>query len=174
MLARAGTRRARRRRGCGRRGRLRGAAHSDYLARNLADRYAAAQADPVGSLQAALSGVGDYLPLHVAHRLALTGPALTVGTACSTSLVAVHLAAQSLLAGSATRPSRAAPPDRAAGQGYLHVPDGIFSADGRVRAFSAEGTGIVHSQGSAWRCCAGCATPSPTAIRSWPWCAVRR
>ncbi|MWA16230.1 type I polyketide synthase [Streptomyces sp. BA2] len=125
-----------------------GSAHSDYLTRNLARRYADSAADPVGSLQAAISGVGDYLPLHVAHRLALTGPALAVGTACSTSLVAVHLAAQSLLAGEcdtalAGGSSLIVPQ----GRGYLHVPDGIFSVDGQVRTFSAEGTGIVHSQG---------------------------
>ncbi|MFI6209018.1 SDR family NAD(P)-dependent oxidoreductase [Streptomyces sp. NPDC051041] len=125
-----------------------GAAHSDYLARNLADRYAASPTDPVGSLQAALGGVADYLPLHVAHRLGLTGPAVAVGTACSTSLVAVHLAAQSLLAGEcdtalAGGSSLIVPQ----GRGYLHVPDGIFSADGHVRTFSAEGTGIVHTQG---------------------------
>ncbi|MDN3268070.1 type I polyketide synthase [Streptomyces sp. MA15] len=125
-----------------------GAAHSDYLARNLADRYAASATDPVGSLQAALAGVADYLPLHVAHRLALTGPAVAVGTACSTSLVAVHLAAQSLLAGECdTALAGGASLIVPQGRGYLHVPDGIFSADGRVRTFSAEGTGIVHTQG---------------------------
>ena len=59
-----------------------GAAHSDYLTRNLADRYAASATDPVGSLQAALAGVADYLPLHVAHRLALT-PEWTKGMAGS-------------------------------------------------------------------------------------------
>ncbi|MEV0642083.1 SDR family NAD(P)-dependent oxidoreductase [Streptomyces sp. NPDC050619] len=125
-----------------------GAAHSDYLTRHLARRYTDSATDPVGSLQAAISGVGDYLPLHVAHRLALTGPAISVGTACSTSLVAVHLAAQSLLAGEcdtalAGGSSLIVPQ----GRGYLHVPDGIFSTDGRVRPFSAEGSGIVHSQG---------------------------
>lgn len=125
-----------------------GAAHSDYLARNLADRYAASATDPVGSLQAALAGVADYLPLHVAHRLALTGPAVAVGTACSTSLVAVHLAAQSLLAGECdTALAGGASLIVPQGRGYLHVPDGIFSADGHVRTFSAEGTGIVHTQG---------------------------
>ncbi|WAX76654.1 type I polyketide synthase [Streptomyces sp. KMM 9044] len=125
-----------------------GAAHSDYLARNLADRYAASDTDPVGSLQAALAGVADYLPLHVAHRLALTGPAVAVGTACSTSLVAVHLAAQSLLAGECdTALAGGASLIVPQGRGYLHVPDGIFSADGHVRTFSAGGTGIVHTQG---------------------------
>ncbi|WP_307935760.1 beta-ketoacyl synthase N-terminal-like domain-containing protein [Salinispora arenicola] len=125
-----------------------GAAHSDYLMRNLAHRYTSAASDPVGSLQTAMATVGDYLPLQVAHRLGLTGPAIAVNTTCSTSLVAVHLAAQSLLAGECdTALAGGASLTVPQGLGYLYVPDGIFSVDGRVRAFSAEGTGIVHSQG---------------------------
>ncbi|WP_028182940.1 type I polyketide synthase [Salinispora arenicola] len=125
-----------------------GAAHSDYLMRNLAHRYTSAASDPVGSLQTAMATVGDYLPLQVAHRLGLTGPAIAVNTTCSTSLVAVHLAAQSLLAGECdTALAGGASLIVPQGLGYLYVPDGIFSIDGRVRTFSAEGTGIVHSQG---------------------------
>lgn len=125
-----------------------GAAHSDYLMRNLAHRYTSAASDPVGSLQTAMATVGDYLPLQVAHRLGLTGPAIAVNTTCSTSLVAVHLAAQSLLAGECdTALAGGASLIVPQGLGYLYVPDGIFSVDGRVRTFSAEGTGIVHSQG---------------------------
>ncbi|NUU26274.1 MAG: type I polyketide synthase, partial [Streptomycetaceae bacterium] len=127
-----------------------GAAHSAYLARNLRDRHdpTGAGADPIGSLQAAMAGIADYLPLHVAHRLGLTGPAMAVNTTCSTSLVAVHVAAQALLAGEcdtalAGGVSLIVPQ----GRGYLHVPDAMFSADGRVRPFSADGTGIVYSQG---------------------------
>ncbi|MEH1015773.1 SDR family NAD(P)-dependent oxidoreductase [Micromonospora sp. CPCC 206060] len=125
-----------------------GAAHSDYLMRNLAHRYNSAATDPVGSLQTAMATVGDYLPLQVAHRLGLTGPAIAVNTTCSTSLVAVHLAAQSLLAGECdTALAGGASLIVPQGLGYLYVPDGIFSVDGRVRTFSADGTGIVHSQG---------------------------
>lgn len=125
-----------------------GAAHSDYLMRNLAHRYTSAASDPVGSLQTAMATVGDYLPLQVAHRLGLTGPAIAVNTTCSTSLVAVHLAAQSLLAGECdTALAGGASLIVPQGLGYLYVPDGIFSIDGLVRAFSADGTGIVHSQG---------------------------
>ncbi|MFI6785103.1 SDR family NAD(P)-dependent oxidoreductase [Micromonospora sp. NPDC050276] len=125
-----------------------GAAHSDYLMRNLAHRYTSSATDPVGSLQTAMATVGDYLPLQVAHRLGLTGPAIAVNTTCSTSLVAVHLAAQSLLAGECdTALAGGASLIVPQGLGYLYVPDGIFSIDGRVRTFSADGTGIVHSQG---------------------------
>ncbi|MEU6719552.1 SDR family NAD(P)-dependent oxidoreductase [Nonomuraea sp. NPDC046802] len=127
-----------------------GAAHSSYLMANLHHRYDATGggADPVGSLQTAMATVGDYLPLHVAYRLGLTGPALAVNTTCSTSLVAVHVAAQALLNGECdTALAGGVSLTVPQGHGYLHVPDAMFSADGRVRPFSAEGSGIVFSQG---------------------------
>ncbi|MDA3625743.1 type I polyketide synthase, partial [Saccharopolyspora sp. WRP15-2] len=127
-----------------------GAAHSSYLASNLADRWSptGGGADPVGSLQTAMATHADYLPLQVAYRLNLTGPAIAVNTTCSTSLVAVHTAAQSLLneecdTAIAGGVSLIVPQ----GHGYLHVAEGIYSADGRVRPFSADGSGIVYSQG---------------------------
>ncbi|RNL83027.1 type I polyketide synthase [Halostreptopolyspora alba] len=127
-----------------------GAAQSAYLAVNLPDRWnpAGAGADPVGSLQTAIATQTDYLPLQVAYRLDLTGPAISVNTACSTSLVAVHSAVQSLASGEcdtalAGGVSLIVPQ----GHGYLYTPDGIYSRDGTVRPFSAEGTGVVYSQG---------------------------
>jgi len=127
-----------------------GSMQSAYLASNLAGRWdpTGAGPDPLGSLATAMATQPDYLPLQVAYRLDLTGPAVAVASSCSTSLVAVHLAAQSLLAGEcdtalAGGVSLIVPQ----GQGYLHVPDGVFSADGTVRPFGAGGTGIVYTQG---------------------------
>lgn len=127
-----------------------GSAHSAYLAHNLASRWdpTGGSRDPLGSLQTSIATQTDYLPLHVAYRLDLKGPAVAVQSACSTSLVAVHMAMQSLLAGEcdtalAGGVSLIVPQ----GQGYLYVPDGIFSRDGTVRAFGAESSGIVYSQG---------------------------
>ncbi|GAA3147349.1 hypothetical protein GCM10010466_42930 [Planomonospora alba] len=127
-----------------------GAAQSAYLAGNLAGRWdpTGGGADPLGSFQTAMATQADYLPLQTAYRLDLTGPAVAVASTCSTSLVAVHLAAQSLLAGEcdtalAGGVSLIVPQ----GRGYLHVPDGMFSADGAVRPFSERGTGIVYTQG---------------------------
>ncbi|MEU5345295.1 beta-ketoacyl synthase N-terminal-like domain-containing protein [Streptomyces sp. NPDC020766] len=90
----------------------------------------------------------DFLCTKTAHRLGLTGPAVTVQTACSSSLVAVHLATQSLLAGecdialaggvSITVPQQA---------GYLYREGGILSPDGRCRVFDASANGTVRGSG---------------------------
>ncbi|MGF1654379.1 MAG: type I polyketide synthase, partial [Actinomycetales bacterium] len=127
-----------------------GAAESAYLASNLVGRWdpTGGGHDPIGSLQTALSTQLDYLPLQVAYRLDLTGPAVAVATSCSTSLVAVHLAVQSLVAGECdTALAGGASMIVPQGRGYVHVPDGVYSADGVVRPFSADGTGIVYTQG---------------------------
>ncbi|NJP92624.1 SDR family NAD(P)-dependent oxidoreductase [Nonomuraea sp. FMUSA5-5] len=128
-----------------------GAMQSAYLASNLAGRWnpTGAGRDPLGSLQTAISTQADYLPLQTAYRLNLTGPAVAVASSCSTSLVAVHLAAQSLLSGEcdtalAGGVSLIVPQ----GQGYVHVAGGVYAADGTVRPFSADGTGIVYTQGA--------------------------
>lgn len=59
----------------------------------------AAPEDPAAGMQAAIGRESDFLASRVAYRLGLTGPAIGVQTACSTSLVAVHLAVQALLSG---------------------------------------------------------------------------
>lgn len=90
----------------------------------------------------------DYLATRVAHHLGLQGPAITVQTACSTSLVAVHLACQSLaarecdaaLAGgvSLTTPRLSR---------YYYQPGGILSPDGYCRAFDAQARGTIFTEG---------------------------
>ncbi|WP_174187496.1 type I polyketide synthase [Nocardia barduliensis] len=125
-----------------------GTSPSDYLEHNLAAYRADAERDPIGRLQAEMGTLTDYFPQQIAYRLDLTGPAVAVQATCATSLVAVHTAAQALLseecdAALAGGASLIVPQ----GRGYLHVPDAIFSADGRTRAFGAGATGMVHSQG---------------------------
>ena len=70
-------------------------------------------------------------------------------TACSTSLVAVHLACQSLLTASATWRWPAARPSPAARRGgYLYQEGGILSPDGHCRAFDARAAGTVGGSGA--------------------------
>ncbi|WP_437852408.1 amino acid adenylation domain-containing protein [Sorangium sp. So ce363] len=92
--------------------------------------------------------VTDSLTTRVAYKLGLRGPAVSVMTACSTSLVAVHLGCQSLL----TRESDMVlaggvgilSPRRI---GYLHEEGAVTSPDGHCRPFDAEPSGIVASNG---------------------------
>ncbi|RST18379.1 amino acid adenylation domain-containing protein [Streptomyces sp. WAC05374] len=91
----------------------------------------------------------DFLATRVAHKLNLRGPALTVQTACSTSLVATHLARESLLRGEsdialAGGVSLTFPME----QGYVHQAGLVFSPDGACRAFDAAGAGTVLANGA--------------------------
>ena len=103
----------------------------------------------VGAYRIATLNVADFLATYTAFKLNLTGPAVTVQTACSTSLVAVHMACQSLLnfecdmalAGgvSVFLPQR---------QGYLYQEGMIASPDGHCRAFDAQAQGTIHGGGA--------------------------
>ncbi|MBX7550188.1 beta-ketoacyl synthase N-terminal-like domain-containing protein [Streptomyces sp. NPDC004232] len=103
----------------------------------------------LGAEQLALGNSRDFLATGLAYRLGLTGPAVTVQTACSTSLVAVHQAIRSLLthecdiaiAGGVTVHPAAEP-------AYEFVEGGITSADGRCRAFTRGAAGTVPASGA--------------------------
>ncbi len=90
----------------------------------------------------------DNLATRVAYKLNLNGSAITVQTGCSTSLVAVHLACQSLLdrecdlalaGGVCISGSEKA--------GYFYQEGGILSPDGHCRAFDAKAKGTVSGKG---------------------------
>ncbi|MDO4609789.1 type I polyketide synthase [Corynebacterium sp.] len=106
--------------------------------------------DPAGSLDIRTRNAPDYLPLRISHLLDLTGPSEAIGATCATGLAAVHAACRSLLAEECDAAIAAAtsvrlPEDR----GYLSVPDGPFSCDGRTRSFGAGASGPVFTQGGA-------------------------
>lgn len=92
----------------------------------------------------------DFATTRISHKFDLRGPAVTVSTGCSSSLVAIHYACQSLLAGecdaalaggaSVTVPLTA---------GYLFERGGIHSPDGHCRPFDAEARGTVAGDGAA-------------------------
>jgi len=90
----------------------------------------------------------DYLATRVAHKLNFKGPAITIQTACSTSLVAVVQACQSLLnyqcdAALAGGVSITLPQQR----GYIYQEGAIASSDGHCRSFDANATGTVFGSG---------------------------
>lgn len=91
----------------------------------------------------------DYLATKVSYRLALHGPSLSVQTACSTGLVAVHLSVQSLLAGEcdmalAGAVSVSGPEHR----GNVYEPGYLLSPDGACKAFSFGADGMVNGSGA--------------------------
>ncbi|HET9620458.1 MAG TPA: type I polyketide synthase, partial [Kofleriaceae bacterium] len=91
----------------------------------------------------------DFLATHVAYKLDLSGPAMTVQTACSTSLVAVHLACQALLAGECDMALAGGVAVRVPHRvGYRYRAGAILSPDGRCRAFDAGANGTVGGNGA--------------------------
>lgn len=90
----------------------------------------------------------DFLTTRVSYKLNLRGPSVDVQSACSTSLVAVHLACRSLLdyqcdMALAGGVSIHLPQKR----GYLYQEGGIASPDGHCRAFDAQAQGTVGGNG---------------------------
>lgn len=123
-----------------------GTSLSSYLLYNLLPTMTDIHSEE--SLEMMIGNDKDFLSTRVAYKLNLKGPALTVQTGCSTSLVAVHLACQALLnyqcdmalAGgvSVHVPQRT---------GYYYQENGINSPDGHCRAFDARGQGTLFGSG---------------------------
>ncbi|KNB53181.1 type I polyketide synthase [Streptomyces caatingaensis] len=123
-----------------------GAGMNTYLPGNLADRYAAGST--LGRYRLMLANDTNYLATRTCYKLDLRGPGVTVGTACSTSLVAVHLACLSLLAGECgTALAGAAHLRMPHDEGHVHQEGMIFSPDGHCRAFDADARGTVLGSG---------------------------
>jgi acyl transferase domain-containing protein len=90
----------------------------------------------------------DFLSTRVSYELNLKGPSIDVQTACSTSLVAVHLACQSLLSYQCDMALAGGVSVQAPGRtGYYYLPGGISSPDGHCRAFDAKAQGTVFGSG---------------------------
>jgi acyl transferase domain-containing protein len=123
-----------------------GSGTSSYLISNLLSNRERLEA--LGALQVMLLNDRDFLATRASYELDLKGPSVSVQTACSTSLVAVHLACQSLLGGecdlalaggvSISSPLRT---------GYLYQEGSVMSPDGHCRAFDAGAAGSVEGNG---------------------------
>ncbi|AUX48180.1 polyketide synthase [Sorangium cellulosum] len=122
-----------------------GSSLSGYLAHLFPDGPRLQSAADVAAL---LSLDKDFLTTRVSYKLNLQGPSIAVQTACSTSLVAVHLACQGLLTGEcdlalAGGVSVGVPQK----SGYLYQEGAIASPDGHCRAFDAGARGTVGGSG---------------------------
>ncbi|HEV2705773.1 MAG TPA: beta-ketoacyl synthase N-terminal-like domain-containing protein, partial [Pyrinomonadaceae bacterium] len=123
-----------------------GAGMNTYLIFNLAPNQELVRS--VGALPLAIGNDKDYLVTRVSYKLNLGGPSINVQTSCSTSLVAVSLACQSLLdyqcdmalaGGVSLRiPQKT---------GYQYQEGSITSPDGHCRAFDAKARGTIFGEG---------------------------
>jgi len=123
-----------------------GSGLNTYLLNQLVANPAVVES--AGGFSVMIANDKDHLATRAAYKLDLRGPAIAVQTACSTSLVAIHLAAQSLLAGEcdvalAGGVSLRVPQST----GYLYQEGMILSPDGHCRAFDAGAAGTVGGNG---------------------------
>lgn len=121
-----------------------------YLMRHLLPAFGLGEGRGIADLLGLMSGnSGGSLCTRVAYKLNLRGPAVTVQTACSTSLAAVHTACQALLgydcdmalAGGVWL-------NLLQDGGYLHQQGAILSPDGHCRAFDEKAAGTVIGSGA--------------------------
>ncbi|MDB9510451.1 SDR family NAD(P)-dependent oxidoreductase [Kamptonema animale CS-326] len=123
-----------------------GASMSSYYLTHLLNNRNLSAVNPY---QMFLANDKDFLTTRVSYKLNLQGPSLNVQTACSTSLTAVHLACQSLLSGECDLALAGGVsiglPQKA---GYFYQEGGIFSPDGKCRAFDAAAQGTVSGRGA--------------------------
>lgn len=111
-------------------------------------QLSAREARPSEEYDSFLLSYRDYVSTRISYKLNLKGPSFTLLSACSTSLVAVHLACQSLLRGEcemalAGGASISIPKNN----GYLYQDGMMQSRDGHCRAFDADASGTVFGDG---------------------------
>lgn len=104
--------------------------------------------DTVGRTQVLVANEVGFLASRVAYTMDLKGPAVSLRTACSTALVAVHTACRSLIAGDCDMAlSGGVHVDPEPGTGYLYQEGSFVSPDGHVRPFDADARGTVFGTG---------------------------
>ncbi|RSM77997.1 hypothetical protein DMH04_34115 [Kibdelosporangium aridum] len=124
-----------------------------YVGGSPTEHMLAAATDPsmtaaIGAMQVRILTDREFLAPWVSYRLGLDGPSMTVQTACSTSLAAVHLAAQALMLGECdTALAGGVSVDCVGKRGYVYTEGGIFAPDGRCRPFDQKAAGTVPGNG---------------------------
>jgi acyl transferase domain-containing protein/acyl carrier protein len=89
----------------------------------------------------------DYIATRVSHLLNLRGPSVTVQTSCSTGLVTIATACQSLMAGQCDTALAGASSLTFPQAGYQYVDGFVSSRDGQCRAFDADASGTILGDG---------------------------
>lgn len=125
-----------------------GSGMNGYLVNNLLPNRDLV--DPLGLFAVRhTSNDKDFLSTGVSYRLNLKGPSVNVQTACSTSLVSLHLAAQALISGECDMAlAGGVTIEVPHGQGYLYREGEILARDGVCRAFDAASSGTVLTSGA--------------------------
>ncbi len=124
-----------------------GSSNSQYYLDNLYPWLAGAPFS-INTFALWTANASSTLSTRLSYKFGLRGPSVYVGTACSTSLVAVHLACRELLNyGADMALAGGVSVNPAQRRGYYYVPDGPFSPDGRCRAFSADAAGMTVGNG---------------------------
>ncbi|PZS27365.1 MAG: polyketide synthase [Pseudonocardiales bacterium] len=132
----------------GRIGVFAGVKENDYLASVL-------RADPgldrrLDAMALGVANDHDFVATFTSYALDLRGPSMTVNSACSTSLVAVHVACRALAAGDCELAlAGAVSVEVPSGRGYLYREGGVHSPDGHCRPFSAAAAGTLWGSGVA-------------------------
>src|SRR5690606_17365342 len=124
-----------------------GTGNPTYFQNNL--QHHPEEIEKIGAFQVMLANEKDYISTRTAYQLDLKGPAVSLNTACSTSLVAIAQAVDAIRNGqcdmaiaggvSITVPINS---------GHRYEEGAMFSADGHTRPFDAEATGTVFSDGA--------------------------
>ncbi|MGC2694592.1 MAG: polyketide synthase, partial [Candidatus Angelobacter sp.] len=123
-----------------------GSAMNNYLVCNLVRAPHAIRS--LELLQLNVGNSPDFLTTRVSYKLNLRGPSYTVQTACSTSLVAVHVACQSLFHGeSDIALAGGVSLNLKLRHGYEYLEGGMTSPDGHCRAFDAGAQGTIFGSG---------------------------
>ncbi|MFI5533589.1 beta-ketoacyl synthase N-terminal-like domain-containing protein [Kitasatospora sp. NPDC051853] len=124
-----------------------------YVGGSLTEHHLAVQTDRAlaagfGGLQLRILTDREFLAPWISYRLGLDGPSLTVQTACSTSLTAVHLAVQALLLGECDAAlAGGVSVDTVEPRGYRYRAGDVLSPDGRCRPFDERSAGTVTGNG---------------------------
>ncbi len=111
------------------------AAHSDKL-------------EAMGHVQEMIASEKDYVATRVAHKFNLKGPAVSVHTACSTSMVAIAQACGALRLGQCDMAvAGAASLTSPVKSGHSFQEGSVFCKDGHTKSFSADATGTMFCDG---------------------------